>query len=51
MVLGGVRTNDENAIGILNVRPVIRHGTTTEALRQTGDSGGVSYPCLVFDVG
>ncbi len=50
MILGHIRTLDQNAIGVLQILEEHRRATPTEAGPQTGDRGGVSNPGLVFDL-
>ncbi len=47
MVLRTVAAHDENAIGILDIYPVVCHSTTTERLCQSRYSGAVSDTGLV----
>jgi len=37
MVLRSIGTDDHNAVGIPDINPVIGHGPSAEAFRQTGD--------------
>ena len=50
VVLRRVRSIDQDHVGVLEVNPVIGHGTPPKCCGQTGHRGGVSYACLVFDV-
>ena len=50
MILGSIGADNHNAVGIADVNPVIGHGTAAERFRQTGDSGGMSYAGVVFQI-
>ncbi|MBA7697504.1 hypothetical protein ES703_106169 [subsurface metagenome] len=50
VVLGRIGADDQDNIGIGNIGPVVGHGPSAKRFRQTGDSGGMSYTGLVFDI-
>ncbi len=50
VVLGGVGPDDQDAVAVLEVAPVVRHRPTAEAGGQTGHRGTVSNSGLLFDV-
>ena len=50
VILGCIAADNEDAITILEIVPVIGHCTSTERLCQSRNSSGVSYARLVFDV-
>ena len=51
MVFGGIAADDENAITVDDVDPVIGHRAASERLCQSRNSGAVSDTGLVLDVG
>ena len=51
MVFRGIAADDNNYVRVLDVNLVVRHCTPAEGSRQTGDCGGVSNTCLVFQIG
>ncbi len=50
MIFSRIGTDSHDDIGIGYIIPVISHGTAAKRFRQTGDSGGMSYAGMVFDV-
>src|SRR5205814_3542762 len=50
MRLRGVRSVDEDHVGVLDVTPVVRHRSSSECGGQTGHRGTVSDPSLLFDM-
>ena len=50
MVFGRIGTDCHHDISVSDIVPVIGHGTAAERFRQTGDSGGMSYAGMMFDV-
>jgi len=50
VVLCRVGADCQYAIAIGNVIPVVGHGPAAKCFRQTGDSGGMSYAGVVFQV-
>ena len=48
VVLSRVCADYEDAIGVLQVYPVIGHGTPAIRVAETGNCSGVSYTRLVF---
>jgi len=50
MILGGIPTDNYDAVGMVNVIPVLRHCPSSERLSQSRYSRGVSNTCLVVNV-
>ena len=50
VLFSGVAAANHNHVGVFHIRPVIGHCAATKGGPQTGDSGAVSYPGLVFQV-
>jgi hypothetical protein len=50
VVLCRIGTYGHHDIGVGNIIPVVGHGTASERFRQTGDSSGMSYTGVVFQV-
>jgi len=48
VVFRRIGANHEDAVAIGNIIPVIGHYPTTDAFRQTGDSGGMSETGVVL---
>ena len=48
MILRGIPPNDEDAIGVLQVYPMVCHCSTTVCGAETGNRRGVSYTGLMF---
>ena len=50
MILRRIGADNHYAVSISDINPVIGHGSSAKAFRQTGDSGGVSYAGAVFQI-
>ena len=50
VVFRGVRSGDQDNLGLLDLRDGIGHGATAERRGQTGHGGAVSEPGAVIDV-
>ena len=50
VVLSGIGADNQNAVSVPDINPVIGHCPSAETFRQTGDSGGMSEAGTVFQI-